>query len=324
MNLPVHMLLTYKYLLLYAWVLAEQAGVPLPSAPILVAAGILSAERQINFGLAFATAVGGAMTADLMWFFAGRKYGSQVMRLLSRMSLHPPTCVGCARGLIDRRGGLFLLFAKFVPGVSLLAPPVAGQYRMKTGLFLLLDGAGSILWVVVLLGAGRYFGDLIRQDTRIFEWSARFVVILVIFAIVSILLERAHRRRVALRELTHLTVEPQELKRKLDAGEIVVIVDLRHPLELLPDPFTLPGALHFSPDQLGAHQNEIPRDREVVLYCTCPSEATSARVAMMLRELGIEHVRPLRGGFDEWKRLGYPLQPIPPFMPASPATQTAA
>ncbi len=102
-----------------------------------------------------------------------------------------------------------------------------------------------------------------------------------------------------------------------------IIVDLRHPLELLPDPFTLPGALHFSPDALAARHHEIPRDREVVLYCTCPSEATAAKTALTLHKLGIERVRPLRGGFDEWKRLGYPMDAIPPVIPLVSAIEQA-
>ena len=113
-----------------------------------------------------------------------------------------------------------------------------------------------------------------------------------------------------LKQLAAARLEPVELKRQLDAGELVYIVDLRHPLELLPDPFTLPGALHFSPDTLTARHLEIPRDRDIVLYCTCPSEATAAKVAMTLQKLGIDRVRPLRGGYDEWKRLGFPLEAV--------------
>ena len=118
-----------------------------------------------------------------------------------------------------------------------------------------------------------------------------------------------------LKDLAASRLEPEELKQQLDAGEPVYIVDLRHPLELVPDPFTLPGALHFAPDALATRHSEIPRDRDVVLYCTCPSEATAAKIALELHKLGIERVRPLRGGFDEWKRLGYPMDAIPPFMP---------
>jgi rhodanese-related sulfurtransferase len=115
-------------------------------------------------------------------------------------------------------------------------------------------------------------------------------------------------------------LEPEELKRQLDADELVYIVDLRHPLELLADPFTLPGAFHFSPDALAERHLEIPRDRDIVLFCTCPSEATAAKTAMTLHNLGIDRVRPLRGGYDEWKRLGFPLEAVrlakPPLIPA--------
>ena len=128
------------------------------------------------------------------------------------------------------------------------------------------------------------------------------------------------RRRRFLRELIKARLEPEDLKKQLDAGEPVYIVDLRHPLELLPDPFTLPGAIHLSPDSLAARHLEIPRDRDVVLFCTCPSEATAAKTAMTLIKLGIERVRPLRGGYDEWKRLGFPLDAVqlarPPLEPA--------
>jgi rhodanese-related sulfurtransferase len=101
---------------------------------------------------------------------------------------------------------------------------------------------------------------------------------------------------------------------------LIYIVDLRHPLELLPDPFTLPGALHISPEALASRHLEIPRDRDVVLFCTCPSEATAAKTAMTLMKLGVARVRPLRGGYDEWKRLGFPVVEVqlarPPLEPA--------
>ena len=133
---------------------------------------------------------------------------------------------------------------------------------------------------------------------------------------------RLYRRRVVLKRLVAARLEPVDLKRQLDAGEQVFIVDLRHPLELLPEPFKLPGAQHFSPDALAERHLEIPRDRDVVLYCTCPSEATAAKTAMTLMNLGIERVRPLRGGYDEWKRLGYPLDPAKLAKPALEPART--
>src|ERR1700734_2661173 len=300
MALPTDILLVYGYLLIFAWVLVEQLGIPLPSAPVLLAAGALSAEKQISFPLAFAVAVAAALTADSVWFFFGRTQGHRVLRLLCKLSLEPTTCVRRTQDSFGRRGGTMLMFAKFVPGLSTLAPPVAGQNGMGFGEFLLYDGIGATLWVGVLLTCGRFFGDLLKRNPYVLDWVGRFSGALLILGVIAFFIGRLLRRRMVLKDLAASRLEPEELKRQLDAGEEVCIIDLRHPLELLPDPFKLPGAVHFSPD------------RDVVLYCTCPSEATAAKTAMQLHKLGIERVRPLRGGFDEWKRLGYPMDAVSP------------
>ena len=315
MDLPTHVLLTYGYLLLFAWVLVEQLGVPLPSAPILIAAGALSAEHQISFPLALLAGIAGSLVADSTWYFIGRRYGHHVLRILCKLSLEPTTCVRKTQDSFGRRRGLTLIVAKFVPALATLAPPVAGQNGMEFAPFVFYDGIGAGLWIGAVLAVGRFFGDLLKRDPSLLEWAGRFWLALLLVGVILFFLGRLARRRMLLRDLAAARLEPEELKRWLDAGEPVFIVDLRHPLELLPDPFTLPGALHFSPDSLAARHNEIPRDRDIVLYCTCPSEATSAKVAMTLHRLGIERVRPLRGGFDEWKRLGFPLDPIPPTIP---------
>jgi rhodanese-related sulfurtransferase len=212
------------------------------------------------------------------------------------------------------------MFAKFVPGLATLAAPVAGQHGMAYGEFLLFDGIGATAWVGALLLAGRLFGDALKRDPGLLNWVGRFSGALLLLGVIVFFVGRILRRRMVLKELLAARLEPEELKRQLDAGELVYIVDLRHPLEFLPDPFTLPGALHFSPDSIAARHLEIPRDRDIVLFCTCPSEATAAKTAMILIRLGIERVRPLRGGYDEWKRLGFPLDPVqlarPPLEPA--------
>ncbi|MGA2206292.1 MAG: VTT domain-containing protein [Terracidiphilus sp.] len=322
MALPTDILLMYGYLLLFAWVLVEQLGIPLPATPVLLAAGALSAERQISFPLALAVGVAAALTADSVWFLIGRRHGHHVLRLLCKLSLEPTTCVRRTQDSFGRRRGTMLLFAKFVPGLSTLAPPVAGQNGMKFGPFLLYDAIGSSLWVGVLLACGRCFGDLLKRDPSLLDWAGRFSGALLILGVVGFLVARIVRRRVVLKKLAASRLEPEELKRQLEAGEEFFIVDLRHPLELVPDPFTLPGAVHLSPDALAARHHEIPRDRDVVLYCTCPSEATAAKTAMELHKLGIDRVRPLRGGFDEWKRLGFPLDAIPPADSAPTAAAT--
>ena len=311
MELPTHILLVYGYILLFGWVLVEQLGLPLPAVPVLLAAGALSAEGQLNFLLALLSGLAAALIADSVWFLIGRRYGHHVLRLLCKLSLEPTTCVRRTQVSFSRRRGVMLIFAKFVPGLATLAPPVAGQNGMNAGLFLFYDAVGSALWLGSLLAGGRFFGDLLNHNPGLLEWVGRFSGALLVLGIVGFFVARIVRRRMMLKELAAARIAPEELKKQLDAGEEVFIVDLRHPLELLPDPFTLPGAQHFSPESLAQRHHEIPRDRDIVLFCTCPSEATAAKTALTLHKLGIERVRPLRGGLDEWKRLGYPLDPVP-------------
>jgi rhodanese-related sulfurtransferase len=93
----------------------------------------------------------------------------------------------------------------------------------------------------------------------------------------------------------------------MDVGESVMVVDLRHPLDFDADPETIPGAFRIDAKELEQKNDRLPRDREVILYCTCPNEATSARLALLLRKQGIKHIRPLQGGLDAWREQGYPV-----------------
>jgi membrane protein DedA with SNARE-associated domain/rhodanese-related sulfurtransferase len=322
MALPTHVLLMYGYLLLFAWVLIEQIGVPLPAVPVLLAAGALSAEGQLSFSLALLAGVAASLLADSTWFLVGRRYGHHVLRILCKLSLEPTTCVRKTQDSFGRRRGVTLMIAKFVPGLATLAPPVAGENGMGFGEFLFYDTIGATLWIGALLAVGRFFGDMLKRNSGLLDWTGRFSAALLLLGVLGFFAGRLIRRRMILKELAAARLEPEELKRQLDAGEPVFIVDLRHPLEILPDPFTLPGALHFSPDALSTRHLEIPRDRDIVLFCTCPSEATAAKTAMQLHKLGIDRVRPLRGGFDEWKRLGFPLDQVtdPGFVRAAEVT----
>jgi membrane protein DedA with SNARE-associated domain/rhodanese-related sulfurtransferase len=310
MALPTAILLTYGYFLIFGWVLLEQLGLPLPATPILLAAGALTATEHMNFPAALLAGTLACLSADISWFFFGRRYGHVVLRLLCKFSLESTVCVRRTHDAFGKRGAYTLLFAKFVPGLSIVAPPVAGQTGMSLRRFLVFDAGGSIIWAGSLLLAGRLFGDLISKDPSVLDWLGRFGGLLLILGILGFLGSRIYRRQSFLRKFRTARLEPQTLKEMLDAGEPVYIVDLRHPLELVPDPFTLPGAHHVSPDALAQRSSEIPLDRDIILYCTCPSEATAAKTAMTLHKLGIDRVRPLRGGFDEWKRLGFPLVAI--------------
>ena len=323
MALPIQILITYGYILLFAWVLVEQLGIPLPATPVLVAAGMLSAQHQLSFTGALLAGILASLTADTVWFMVGRKLGHHVLRILCKLSLEPTICVRKTQDSFGRRREVTLMIAKFVPGLATLAPPVAGENGMGLGRFLFFDGIGASLWVGALLTVGRLFGDALKRDPSLLNWVGRFSGALLLVVVIGFLISRVIRQRNFMRKLVDARLEPDTLKTQLDAGEKIYIVDLRHPLELMTDPYTLPGAVHFSPEALAARVHEIPRDRDIVLYCTCPSEATAAKTAMTLHKLGIDRVRPLRGGYDEWKRLGYPLDAVAPVMPLVQVAEAA-
>ena len=207
-----------------------------------------------------------------------------------------------------------LLLAKFIPGLGAVAAPIAGQTGMKYGIFAAYDVGGILLWSMAYVLAGRFFGDVLKKHPEAFAWTGHFAVLLFVLAILALLTYRVWKQQSFLKQVRTARLDPDELKHMLDSGDHVYIVDLRHPLDYLPDPRVLPGAVRLTPDKLVEESDEIPRDRDIVLYCTCPSEATAAKMAMNLRKLGIYRVRPLKGGFDLWKRKGYPLEELPELM----------
>jgi len=310
MELSTHILLVYGYLLLFGWVLIEQLGAPIPSAPVILAAGALSAEHQMNYFLALLYGLVACLIADGTWFYIGRRFGNQVVKLLCKLSMEPTVCVRRTQNSLGGRRIVTIVFSKFIPGVATLVSPLAGQSEMSLGEFLLLDGMGSILWVGSLLLAGRLFGDVLKRNPNLLEQVGRFSGALLLAGIVGFFLVRVWRRRRMLRKLAAARLEPEELKRQIDSGEPIYIVDMRHPVELSDDPHTLPGAHHGTLDTLKTWVSEVPRDRDVVVFCSCPGEVTAAKTALELQKLGVERVRPLRGGYDAWKQLGYPLDMV--------------
>lgn len=300
----------YGYLVVFLWILTEQLGIPIPSTPLLLTAGTLTATHHLHLSLVVAAAVFGSLIADSIWYIFGKRYGSAVVRLVCRLSLESSACVRKTEGYFTKGGATALLVAKFVPGLGSVAAPIAGQIGMGLGKFLLFDAGGVLLWSLTVTLGGFFFGDLIRRNPSALSWTLHFLGAIFVLMLVGFLTWRMLQRRAFLQSVRMARLEPQELKGMMDREQPVFIVDLRHPLDYLPDPRTLPGALSLTPDKLMEQSGSIPRDQEIVLFCTCPSEATAARMALKLRQMGIHRVRPLRGGYEEWKKLGYPLVDI--------------
>src|SRR3954467_783735 len=136
----------HGYLLLFLWVLAEQSAIPLPSVPLLLAAGALSRTGRLQLGPAIACCVVAAWIADTIWFELGRHRGRQVLRLLCRVSLEPDSCVRQTENAFLKYGMSSLLVSKFVPGLNAVAAPLAGNSGSSYWKFLFYDGAGAVIW----------------------------------------------------------------------------------------------------------------------------------------------------------------------------------
>jgi membrane protein DedA with SNARE-associated domain/rhodanese-related sulfurtransferase len=316
----------YAYLIIFLWVLVEQMGIPIPSVPVLLTAGTLSATHRVSWIAITLAMLLACLVADSIWFALGRRYGNSVLKLLCRFSFEASTCVSKTEGYFTRRGAVTLLFAKFVPGLSTVAAPIAGQTGMTYTRFLAWDLAGSFIWGETFILAGRFFGDLAKKSAPFFAWLGHFAILIFVLMVLGFLAHRIWKQRRFLQQVRELRLEPTELKTMLDLAETnhtppPFIVDLRHPLDYLPDPRVLPGALRIGPNELKQHSEIIPRDRDVILYCTCPSEETSAKLALQLHKMGVYRVRPLRGGFDGWKQAGYPLVDYVTDTPTSPVVQ---
>jgi membrane protein DedA with SNARE-associated domain/rhodanese-related sulfurtransferase len=312
MPVALDFFLKYGYWILFLWVMTEQLGVPIPSVPILLTAGTLTATHKLNLPLVLISVLCGSLVSDSLWYLMGKRYGGAVVKLLCRLSMESSTCVRKTESYFTKRGPTALLLAKFIPGLGSVAAPIAGQTMMPYLHFVIFDTAGILIWALTFTLGGRFFGDFLKHHPNALSWVGHFAVLLFVLLLLGFLFYRFLRQRAFLREIRTARVDPSELKSMLDRGQEVYIVDLRHPLDYLPDPRTLPGAVLLTPDKLVLESDQIPRDRDVVLFCTCPSEATAAKMALAIRKLGVYRVRPLLGGFDEWKRLGFPLVEIPP------------
>ncbi len=268
MKAAIDFLIRHGYLLLFLWVLVEQLGVPVPTIPLLLAAGALAGAGKLSFGLCLGLAGMAALLSDTLWFTIGRRRGSAVLGWICRISLEPDSCVRRTEDLYIRYGAKSLLVAKFVPGFATVAPPLAGIFRMLPARFLFFDACGALLWSGSFIGLGYLFSDQLEVVANYSLRLGIFLIVLLAGGLAAYILRKYFERRKFLRELRIARITPSELKRKLDRGEQVQIVDLRHSLDFEADPETLPGAIHFDPKDIEKYSTEVAHDRDVILYCT--------------------------------------------------------
>ncbi len=302
----LHFLASHGTLWMFLVTFGERLGLPLFVTPLLVAAGSLAAMGKLHLGVLLLVTTVGCVAGDTVWYELGRWKGSALFGFLCRISFQPDSCVRRSQLALEKHTGLSLLWAKWIPGVGHLALPLAGAARVPRLRFHFYNAVGSIIWLAVLL-AGGYLSMRTVDWLGLFVITAQWAVSLALAVSVVLALRSYWKRRLFLRTLRASRISPEELYDQVEAGGQPVIVDLRHPLDFLAAPRTLPNAVRMNPDEVTKRLSELPADRDIVVYCTCPNEATAVKVAQELRKLGISRVRPLTGGLAGWEQLGFPV-----------------
>jgi membrane protein DedA with SNARE-associated domain/rhodanese-related sulfurtransferase len=291
----------YGYPILAIIIFAEAIGLPVPAAPALLAVGAASAKGILSPATSLVVALTSMMTADITLFLLGRRTGWWLLGLLCRLSVNPEACIYSSASYFHRRGRTALLFAKFIPAINTMAPPMAGSMNMHASVFLRYDFAGALLYIGTYGTLGYLFHNAIAELTEWVSTFGRAATAIIAIAFASYFAYRIHRAR-------RRRNNPDELATRLDQD--ILIADVRshgyydHTAE------RILGSIRIEPNRLPEILPTLPKDREVFLYCSCLNEATSERVAELLLDAGFE-ARVLTGGLSAWKKAGHPLEQVP-------------
>jgi membrane protein DedA with SNARE-associated domain len=258
----------YSVIVLPMLVVAEQIGIPLPAVPALLVVGALAAHGRVSVLLVIGAIAAVAIPVDLVWHELGRRRGVRVLARLCRLTLEPDVCVRRTENLFLKHGVRALLVSKFLPGLTTVMPPLAGIFGVSRLRFVLYDLAGVVLWAGLWVAVGYVFSGAIDAVVRRVSTLGHGVGVAAAALLVGWVLVKFLRRWLFLRRLRMARISPEDLKGKLDAGEDVAIIDLRTVLDVSATPYSIPGSRWVAAEALDEHLSDIPRDRELVLYCS--------------------------------------------------------
>ncbi|MGJ7579396.1 VTT domain-containing protein [Variovorax sp. RHLX14] len=305
-------LMVHGVTVVFVATLLARLGAPIPASAVLVVAGGLIAADQLPLGSIVVAAILANLLGDAAWFYAGRFFGNRVMRLLCKISLSPDTCVRQSESLITRWGGSALIAAKFVPGVSVVAPPMAGALHMTLRRFLAFDLLAAAIWVAAFLIPGWLFSAQIEVVLEAITDASSLAMVVLLVAIAAALALRFWRRRNTLMAIGVPRIGIDELHTLMATDKPPLVIDVRSEATMHIDSRRIPGAINVHLQQLksGKPLAELlqiadwPTDREIVLYCDCPNEVSAAMAAQLLAARGATSARPLAGGLEAWVASG--------------------
>ncbi|CAN5657339.1 DedA family protein/thiosulfate sulfurtransferase GlpE [soil metagenome] len=280
--------------------LAARIGAPVPAVPFLIVAGGLSVGGQVSFLAVVLAAVLGNILGDGVWFLAGRRWGYRVMRLLCRISLSADTCVKRSESILGRWGGLSLIAAKFVPGVSVVAPPMAGALGMSNLRFLAYETAAALIWTLGFLLIGRVFHSAINDVIAVLSNIGLGAMVVFAVLLIAFLGWRYRQRRLALRsdDIEHMGVDA--LRAAIGGAGAPTVIDVRPASSVAIDDRKIPGAINIDFRKLPGALGPLADGRTLVLFCDCPDDESSIAAARVLMAAGLPRVRVRAGGLGAW------------------------
>jgi membrane protein DedA with SNARE-associated domain len=270
MNDLLSLIPRHGYLLLAVVCFAEAVGLPLPAALAILTAGAVAAYGGLHFYLVFGIALLAMISGDVLLYFMGRVSGWALLGFLCRLSANPETCILRSAEYFYRRGKQTLLFAKFIPGINTMSPPLAGSMRMRLGDFLQFDSLGVALYVGAYSVAGYVFSDALRAITRGlrsagFAAEVIFGIGLAAYVVYRIWVYRKYRLLDVIPR-----IQAEELAKRLasDAAQNMLIADVRSHGYYDADSERIAGSIRIEPNNLVEEIKNLPKDREIYLYCT--------------------------------------------------------
>jgi membrane protein DedA with SNARE-associated domain/rhodanese-related sulfurtransferase len=299
----------HGYSLLFAIVFVEAVGFPVPAAIAMLIAGAACARGALSPALAVTGAIAAMMLGDTLMFVLGRYTGWWLLGILCRISLNPESCILRSADSFYRRGRMLLVIAKFLPGINTMAPPLAGSMNMRAAQFLRLDLAGTALYIGTCMGLGFVFSGALEAITRGYHTFGRAVNGLVVLALVGYVGWQLWLWTRARPWETVPFVHPSEVAPLIASGD-AVIYDVRSHGYYERDATRIQGSTRLDPHAIQQRAPDVPAGKQIFLYCTCVREATSARVAHRLREMGVR-TSVIKGGLRAWKKAGLPTESVP-------------
>ncbi|SEI58266.1 VTT domain-containing protein [Pseudomonas sp. NFR16] len=292
---------SHGLLLVFVNVLLEQIGLPVPAYPTLIVTGALAMQSKPLLGAGVLVAMLACLIADALWYWAGKRYGSVLLKSICKISLSQDTCIRQGLNVYERVGPRAMLLSKFLPGAGALVTTVAGMNATPFAVFMRYSLAGSFIWAGSALLLGMLFSDALIP---LLDWLSGYLPIAIgaVLGLLGVFIAWKYwkRRRLQARTARVPRITVPQLLALRDSDQAPVIIDVR-PRFHTAVVEGIPGAVSISLEEPLEPWLDQLNDVDMVFYCACPNELSAALLAEKLHARGLTRGKALVGGLDAWR-----------------------